>query len=75
MRRLEEELDKALFDTDSFRLIERISYHEKPLEASGDFSIGRKVISRVKYADGLVLLAEEETVLQGMVNRLIETGR
>jgi hypothetical protein len=29
----------------------------------------------VKYADGLVLLAEEETVLQGMVDRLIEIGR
>ena len=32
MRRLEEKLDKAPFDTDSLRLIERISYHEKPLK-------------------------------------------
>jgi hypothetical protein len=29
----------------------------------------------VKYADGLVLLAREEKVLQGMVDRLIEIGR
>jgi hypothetical protein len=26
----------------------------------------------VKYADDLVLLAKEETVLQGMIDRLIE---
>ena len=44
------------------------------LEAFGDFSIGRQVIRRVKYADVLVLLDEEETVLQGMVDRLIEIG-
>jgi hypothetical protein len=29
----------------------------------------------VKYADDLVLLAREETVLQGMVDRLFEIGR
>jgi hypothetical protein len=29
----------------------------------------------VKYADDLVLLAKEETVLQGIIDRLIETGR
>jgi hypothetical protein len=29
----------------------------------------------VKYADGLLLLAREEKVLQGMVDRLIEIGR
>jgi hypothetical protein len=29
----------------------------------------------VKYADDLVLLAREETALQGMVDRLIEIGR
>jgi len=47
----------------------------KTLEAFGGFRIGRQVIRRVKYADGLVLLAEEQTVLQGMVDRLIEIGR
>jgi hypothetical protein len=28
----------------------------------------------VKYADDLLLLAEEETVLQGMIDRLNEIG-
>jgi hypothetical protein len=28
----------------------------------------------VKYADGLVLMAKVETVLQGMIDRLIEIG-
>ena len=29
----------------------------------------------MKYADDLVLMAKEETVLQGMIDKLIETGR
>jgi hypothetical protein len=29
----------------------------------------------VKYADDLVLMAKEETVLQGMIDRLNEIGR
>jgi hypothetical protein len=29
----------------------------------------------VRYADDLVLLAEEETILQSMSDRLIEVGR
>ena len=29
----------------------------------------------MKYADDLVLLAKEETVLQGMIDKLIEIGR
>ena len=29
----------------------------------------------MKYADDLVLLAKEETVLQGMIDRPIEIGR
>jgi hypothetical protein len=40
----------------------------------GDFKIG-KVIRTVRYADDLVLLAKEEKVLQGMIDRLIEIGR
>jgi hypothetical protein len=35
------------------------------LESFGDFRIGGQVICTVKYADELVLLAKEETVLQG----------
>ena len=29
----------------------------------------------MKYADDLVLISKEETVLQGMIDKLIETGR
>jgi hypothetical protein len=37
--------------------------------------MGGHVIHTVKYADDLVLLAREENVLQGVVDRLIEIGR
>jgi hypothetical protein len=40
----------------------------------GDFKIGGQVIRTVKYADDLVLLAKEETVLQGVIDRIIEIG-
>jgi hypothetical protein len=39
------------------------------------FKIGGQAVLIVKYADNLVLLAEEETVLQGMADRLIEIIR
>jgi hypothetical protein len=47
---------------------------KEALEGFGDFNIGQ-VINTVKYADDLVLLAKEETVLQGIIDRLIENGR
>jgi hypothetical protein len=43
---------------------------KESLEGFGDFKIGQ-VIRTVKYADDLVLLAREETVPQGMIDRLI----
>lgn len=36
---------------------------------------GDKVISAVKYSDGLMLLAMEEIVLQGTIYKLIEFER
>jgi len=39
-------------------------------KASTHFSI----LTTVKYADDLVLMAKEETVLQGMIDKLIEIG-
>jgi hypothetical protein len=42
----------------------------KALEKFGDFRIGAKVIRTMKYADDLVLLAKEQTVLQGLFDRL-----
>jgi hypothetical protein len=44
----------------------------KGLETS---KTGGHVIRTVKYGDDLVLLAKEETVLQGMVDRLMEIER
>ena len=44
------------------------------LEGFGHFKIGGKIIHTVKYADDLVLLAKEEKVLQGMIDKLIEIG-
>jgi hypothetical protein len=41
------------------------------LESLGDFKIGGPVIRIVKYADDLVLPTEIETVLQGILDRLI----
>jgi hypothetical protein len=40
----------------------------------GDFKIGGKVIRTVKNAGDFMLLAKEETLLQGMIDRLIEMG-
>jgi hypothetical protein len=48
---------------------------KEALDGLGDFNIGRQIIQTVKYADDLVLMAEEETVLQSMIDKLIETGR
>jgi len=37
-----------------------------------DFNVGGQIIQTVKYADDLVLKTKEETVLQGMIDKLIE---
>ena len=46
---------------------------KEALDGLGDFNIGGQIIQTVKYADGLVLMAKEEMVLQGMIDKLIET--
>jgi hypothetical protein len=48
---------------------------KEALEGSGDFIIGGQIIHIVKYADDLVLLANEETVLQDMIDKLTENRR
>jgi hypothetical protein len=55
-----------LFATDSDQFISKYLTKEA-LEGSGDFTIG-KVTLTVKYADDLVLRAEEKTVLCGMID-------
>ena len=49
--------------------------NKEALDGLGDFNIGGQIIQTVKYADDLVLMAKEETVLQGMIDKLIEIGR
>ena len=41
---------------------------------NSDFKTGRQVIRTVKYADDLVLLAKEETVLKGAIVSLNDIG-
>ena len=48
---------------------------KEALDGLGDFNFGGKIIQTVKYADDLVLMAKEETVLQGMIGKLTEIGR
>ena len=48
---------------------------KEALEGFGDFKIGGRIIHTVKYADGLVLLAKEEKVLEDMIDKLVEIGR
>jgi len=47
---------------------------KEALDGLGDFNIGGQIIQTVKYAEDLVLITEEETVLQGMIDKRIETG-
>jgi hypothetical protein len=42
----------------------------RPLDGLGDFKKGGRIIQTVKYAHDLVLMAKEETVLQGMIDKL-----
>jgi hypothetical protein len=42
------------------------------LDGLGDLNVGGQIIQTVKYADDLVLMAKDETVLQSMIDKLIE---
>jgi hypothetical protein len=61
------------------RAVELIRFNlyseKKAPDGLGDFNIGWQIIQTVKYADGPVLTAKEETVLQGIIDKLIEIGR
>ena len=43
---------------------------KEALEGFGDLKIGGQIINTLKYADDLVLLANEEEVLQDMIDKL-----
>ena len=48
---------------------------KEALDGLGDFNIGGQIIQTVKYADVLVLMTKEETVLRGITDKLIGIGR
>ena len=62
-----------LFVTISVQLVQRI-----PCQGSSGWAWRlqhrMQIIQTVKYADDLVLMTKEETVLQGMIDKLIEIG-
>jgi len=47
---------------------------KEALDGLGYFNIGGQIIRTVKYADDLVLMAQEVKMLQGMNDKLIEIG-
>ena len=51
------------------------SVPSETVEGLGDFKTEGQVIYAVKYPGDLVLLSIQETMLQGMIDRLIEIGR
>ena len=57
-----------------FNLYSKYLTKEAP-DGLGDFNIEGQIIQTVKYADDLVLMTKEETVLQGMIDKLTEFGR
>ena len=63
-----------LFVTNSVQLVKQCLTKEA-LDGLGDFNVGGQIIQTVKYADDLVLMAKEEMVLQGMIDKLTEIGR
>ena len=48
---------------------------KEALDGLGDFNIGGQIIQTVKYANDLALMSKEETVVQSMIDNLIEIGR
>ena len=49
--------------------------NKEALDWLGDLNFGGQIIQTVKYADELVLMAKEETVLDGVIDKLIEIGK
>jgi hypothetical protein len=52
-----------------------LNLYREYIEGLGDFEVGGQIICMVRYADDLVVLAKEETILQSMIDKLIEVGR
>jgi len=62
-----------LFLTDSIQLVQRNPYHGNSRRMWRFHNRGKE-IPALKFADNLVQLAKKETVLHGMINRLMAIG-
>ena len=62
-------MSQILFNVNSKHLAKGV------LERFGDFGGGGQAICNMKYADDFMLLAKNETMLQGSTERLIRIGR
>jgi hypothetical protein len=56
-----------LFFTSFVKLVQRMSY-QGSLEVFGELKKQGRIINTVRHADDLVLLGNEETVLQDMID-------
>ena len=74
MRRLKEELHKDVVCHRFCSTYTANTVAAKLLNGFGDLKIGGQVI-RTEIRNDLVLLAKEETLLQDMSERLIQTGK
>jgi hypothetical protein len=63
------DMSPVLFNMNSKHLAKEV------LERFGDFKVGGQVICNMKYADDFMLLAKDETMLQGTIETLIRIGR
>ena len=72
---VEDKLDKAAVCRWFYSNYTASTLPSKLLKGFRDFKTRRQVILTVKYADDLVLLATENTVLQNMINALTEPRR
>ena len=73
MYRLEEELDKDAVCHKFYSTCTANALRRK-LWMGLEISTSEGKLFKLKYADDLVLMAQEETVLQGMIDKLIEIG-
>ena len=69
---MEQELDKDAVCHRSYSTYTANTLPRKLLKGSGYFKLGVKVIRAVEYADAFVLMVEEETVPQDIIDRLME---
>jgi hypothetical protein len=72
---LEQKFDKDAVCHRSYSNYTANTLPTKLLKGVGYFKLGVKVIRTVEYADSLVLMAKEETVLQDIFDSLMEIKR